>query len=93
MSELREGEALVSDATRRVFASKHECSPKASKLGRELIDALAASQERERQLREALRPFAHEPNGVFSVHDDPASCAHCRAWRALDSTQTGASDE
>jgi hypothetical protein len=39
---------LTSDAVRRVFASKHECSPAASTLGRALI-ARVEQLERERE--------------------------------------------
>ena len=47
-------------------------------------EALAEAERRCDQLQEALRPFAHDPKGMFSIHgDDPASGYHCAAWRIL----------
>jgi hypothetical protein len=72
----RVSESLTSDAARRVFASKHECSPAASTLGRALI---ARVEQLERERDEAVRKYA-EASGVSTDPIPPEDVARAAEY-------------
>lgn len=75
----REREARAMDATdaERELDEALDARIQAERFAQEL-------EGRVRELQEALRPFQHNPDGWDSLHgDDPATCAHCAAWRVL----------